>query len=60
MSKNDLTVIHTPKLNASATTKKKKTSRTAKLKSSDWYEGASPSIGINRNRREKRRALIDD
>jgi hypothetical protein len=59
--KNDLTVVHAPKLNASATAKKKKTSRTAKLKSSGWYEGASRSIGINRNRREKKRKqLIDD
>ena len=60
MSKNDLTVVHASKLNASTTAKKKKTSRTAKLKSSGWYEGASRSIGINRNRREKRKALIDD
>ena len=60
MSKNDLTVVHAPKLNTSATAKKKKTSRTAKLKSSGWYEGASRSIGIGRNRREKRKELIDD
>jgi len=60
MSKNDLTVVHASKLNASTTAKKKKTSRTAKLKSSGWYEGASRSIGISRNRREKRKELIDD
>ena len=60
MSKNDLTVVHAPELNTSATAKKKKTSRTAKLKSSGWYEGASRSIGINRNRREKRKEPIDD
>ena len=60
MSKNDLTVMHAPKLKTSATAKKKKTSRTAKLKSSGWYEGASRSIGIGRNRREKRKELIDD
>jgi len=60
MSKNDLTVVHAPKLKTSATAKKKKTSRTAKLKSSGWYEGASRSIRIGRNRREKRKELIDD
>jgi hypothetical protein len=58
MSKNGLTVVHAPKLKTTA--KKKKTSRTAKLKSSGWYEGASRSIEIGRNRREKRKELIDD
>jgi hypothetical protein len=61
MSKNDLTVVHAPKLNTSATAKKKKTSRTAKLKSSGWYEGASQSIGISKkSARKARKELIND
>src|SRR6516165_4837491 len=59
MSKNNPTVVQAPKLNTSATAKKKKTNRTAKLKSSGWYEGASRSIGISRNRREKRKEPIE-
>jgi len=60
MSKNGLTMVHAPKLNTPATAKKKRTSRTAKLKSSGWYEGASRSIGISGNQRVKRKELIND
>ena len=61
MSKNDLTVVHAPKLNTSATAKKKRTERTAKLKLSGWYKGAARSIGIsNRNRDSKKHELIND
>jgi hypothetical protein len=42
------------KLKMSATEKKKTAGRTAKLKSSSWYEGAARSLGISKGKlREK-------
>ena len=48
MSKNDVTKTGATKSKVSADKKKKGGGRTAKLKSSTWYQGAARSIGINK------------
>jgi len=46
VSKNDVTKVGAAKSTVPANKKKKTASRTAKLKSSQWYQGAVRSIGI--------------
>ena len=45
----------TTKSEKSANKKKKTVGRTAKLKSSNWYQGAARSIGIKKRNRSKSR-----
>ena len=49
MFKNDVIKVGAAKSKVS-TSKKKRTARTAKLKSSNWYQGAARSIGITKER----------
>ena len=59
MSKKDVSRTPPLKLKMSAT-KKKMAVRTAKLKSSSWYEGATRSIAINKGKpRENRNDVVE-
>ena len=50
VSEKNVTKAGTTKPTVSANKKKKTGGRTAKLKSSKWYEGAARSIGITKER----------
>lgn len=46
MSKSNLTKVGTAKTRVPASEKRKTSGRTAKLKSSKWYQGTFQSVGI--------------
>ena len=50
MSKNDLTSVRAPKVKTLVIATKRTKARLAKLKTSNWYEGAARSVGINKGR----------
>jgi hypothetical protein len=58
MSKNNVTDAAVTKPEVSATKKKKTADRTAKLKSSEWYQRGARSIGITKERDVESRAGI--
>jgi len=58
MSKNNVTDAAVIKPEVSATKKKKTVDRTAKLKSSEWYQSGARSIGITKERDVESRAGI--
>ena len=55
MSKNDLTSVRAPKPKTSVIATKRTKARLAKLKTSNWYEGAARSVGINKGRPAEKR-----
>jgi hypothetical protein len=48
--KNDVIKVGAAKSKGSTSKKKRTAGKTAKLKSSDWYQGAARSIGITKER----------
>jgi hypothetical protein len=48
--KDDLTKVDATKSKVSTSKKKRTAGKTAKLKSSNWYQGAARSIGITKER----------
>ncbi len=55
MSKGNLTKAGAAKSKVPASKKKKTGGRSAKLKSSNWYQGAFQSVGITKERLLERR-----